>query len=449
MMKLTDNWDELSSDEKFETRFESYRSPENIEFVDEEAEEDYKKAVDRLKDVIELREPDRVPIVPNMGFYPAEYAGITAEEAMYDYDKLGMAWEKFNKDFNFDFLVSTTMIGPGPVFETLDYQLYRWPGHGTDPDTSYQCVEDEYMKADEYDELIADPSGFWMRKYLPRIFGSLTPWSQLAPFTDLVELPFVGFSMFPVGMPDVQESFEKYMEAGKQAFEWMQAISEIDGRVSATYGRPGFIGGVTKAPFDVLSDTLRGTQPLMIDMFRRPEKILEAMEQIVPIMVETGVRAATANNSPMVFIPLHKGADSFMSREQFQKFYWPTLKKVLLGLIEEGCVPFLFVEGAYNKRLDLIADPDLPEERIYWLFDKTDMVEAKKHLGGKAAIGGNVSASLIKTGTPEDVKDYVKNLIDDVADGGGFILSTGVVVDDAEPENMQAIIEAGREYGVY
>ncbi|SDC27071.1 MULTISPECIES: uroporphyrinogen decarboxylase family protein [unclassified Candidatus Frackibacter] len=448
-MSLTDNWSELNPDEKFEARFESFKNPEDIDFVDEETEKKYKQAVQRLKDAIELNEPDRVPIAPNIGFYPTEYAGITAEEAMYDYDKLAMAWEKFNKDFDFDFLATSTMIGPGAVFETLDYQLYRWPGHGTDENTSYQCVEDEYMKADEYDALIADPSGFWMRDYLPRIFGSLAPWSQLPPFTDLVELPFVGFSMFPIGLPDVQESFEKYLEAGRQALEWIQAVGEIDGKASAVQGLPGFMGGVTKAPFDVLSDTLRGTQPLMIDMFRRPEKILEAMEQIVPIMIETGVRGATANNNPMVFIPLHKGADSFMSREQFLKFYWPTLKKVIIGLVEEGCVPFLFVEGAYNERLDLIADPELPEGRTYWLFDKTDMVEAKKHLSGKAAIGGNVSASLIKTGTSEEVKDYVKNLIDDVADGGGFILSTGVVVDDAEAENLKAMIEAGREYGVY
>ncbi|MCK8817610.1 hypothetical protein MWH28_09595 [Natroniella sulfidigena] len=449
MMNLTDNWNELTPDEKFEARFESLKAAEGVEFVNEEIEEKYKATVQRLKDVIELKQPDRVPIAPNIGFYPAEYAGITAEEAMYDYDKLGMAWEEFNQDFDFDFLVSTAMIGPGPVFETLDYQLYRWPGHGTEPDTSYQCVEDEYMKADEYDALIADPSGFWMRNYLPRIFGSLAPWSQLGPFTDLVELPFVGPSMFPVGLPDVQEAFEKYLEAGREALEWIQATGEIDGKTTATQGVPGFLGGVTKAPFDVLSDTLRGTQPLMIDMFRRPEKIHEAMEQIVPIMIETGIRGATANNNPMVFIPLHKGADSFMSREQFQEFYWPTLKQVILGLVEEGCVPFLFVEGAYNKRLDLIADPELPEGRTYWLFDKTDMVEAKKHLSGKAAIGGNVSASLIKTGTPKEVKDYVKDLMENVADDGGFILSTGVVVDDAEPENLKAMIEAAKEYGVY
>jgi len=34
--------------------------------------------------------------------------------------------------------------------------------------------------------------------------------------------------------------------------------------------------------------------------------------------------------------PLHKGDDTFMSRKQFETFYWPSLKKVMDALIEEG-----------------------------------------------------------------------------------------------------------------
>ena len=49
-------------------------------------------------------------------------------------------------------------------------------------------------------------------------------------------------------------------------------------------------------------------------------------------MVGMGVGGAMANNNPLVFIPLHKGADGFMSNEQFEKFYWPSLKKVMIGL---------------------------------------------------------------------------------------------------------------------
>jgi uroporphyrinogen-III decarboxylase len=77
------------------------------------------------------------------------------------------------------------------------------------------------------------------------------------------------------------------------------------------------------------------------------------------------------------------------------------------------------------------------------------MKQAKKKLGGRACFGGNVPVSMLKAGTPEQVRDYVKRLIDDVAQDGGFILSTGAVLDDAKPENLHALIDTGKQYGVY
>lgn len=449
MMNLREDWRQLTPDQKFEARFAALMSPANLTFATPEAERTWKANVQRIKDAIELKKPDRVPVVANAGFYPAKYAGITAEEAMYDYGKLGMAWKKFNRDFHSDTIVSSFIIGPGKLFELLDYKLYRWPGHGTPPDTPYQCIEEEYMKADEYDQLIADPSGYFMRTYLPRVFGALGPWGMLPPFTDIVELPFVGATMIPFGIPPVRESWEKILQAGQLAMEWIGAVGAIDGEIMATMGRPPIMGGFAKAPFDTLGDTLRGTRPIMLDIYRRPGQLLEAMERLVPLGIEMGVRAATTNANPFVFIPLHKGADGFLSRENFAKFYWPTLKAVMLGLINEGLVPFVFVEGSYNQRLDFLADPDLPKGRIYWLFDKTDMVEVKKHLGGKACFGGNVPVTLLKAGTKDQVRDYVKKLIDDVAGDGGYILSAGGVVDEAVDENYRTFVETGLEYGVY
>ena len=447
-MTLTEDWDQLTTEEKYEKRFESFMNPD-VDFVSKEVEEKYKKRVKRLKDVVELKKPDKIPIVPNMGFYPAQYAGITAEEAMYDYDKLGKAWKKFNNDFNFDCLTTTALIGSGPLFETLDFQLYRWPGNGTKPNTPYQCVEKEYMKPEEYDILINDPTGYFMRYYLPRTFGAFEPWKKLSPFTELVELPFVGANLIPMGMPDVQKSFKKLIEAGDKAMEWIQAVGAIDGENTAVHGLPANIGGFTKAPFDTLGDTLRGTKNIMLDLYRRPEKIKEAMDALLPLAIEMGLNSATANNNPFVFIPLHKGADSFMSRDQFAEFYWPHLKKLINGLSKEGCVPCLFVEGAYNNRLDFLEDPELPQGKVYWFFDKTDMVKVKEHLSNKAAFGGNVPASMLKTSTPDKVKEYVKNLIEKVAGDGGYMLTTGAVIDDADAENMHAMIEAGNKYGKY
>jgi uroporphyrinogen-III decarboxylase len=305
------------------------------------------------------------------------------------------------------------------------------------------------MTADEYDPFITDPSNYFMRTYLPRVLQALGPWQMLGPFTDIVELPFVGLSLIPVGIPDVQQAFKTFLEAGQAVMEWISAVGPIDGESTAVLGLPSTIGSFTKAPFDTLGDTLRGTRGIMLDMYRQPETLIEAMERLVPIAIEMGVRSATSGDNPLVFIPLHKGADGFMSNKDFEKFYWPTLKAVILGLIEAGTVPYLFVEGGYNQRLDIIADPDIPAGHTVWMFDHTDMKEVKKKLGGWACFGGNVPASLLKAGTPQEVENYVKKLIDDVAQDGGYILANGAVLDDTTPENLHAMIDTGKEYGVY
>jgi uroporphyrinogen-III decarboxylase len=441
------NWSKLSPTEKLEKRFAEWLAPQGLQFASPEAEHAYKDRIRMVKDVVQLKKPARVPVCPSVGFYPFAYAGVTAQEAMYDYDKLGFALKKFHADFQPDSLSVSPIYGPGKVFEMLDYKLYRWPGHGVPATIPYQCVEAEYMHADEYDHFIRDPSDFFMRAYLPRVFGALDPWKMLAPFTDILELPFLGGFMVPVGIPPVQESFKKLLEAGQASMDWIQACLAIDGEAMSTLGIPPLIGGFTKAPFDTLGDTLRGTRAIMLDMFRQPEKLLAALERLVPIAIEMGVRSSTTNNHPVAFIPLHKGADGFMSNKDFETFYWPTLKAVILGLIEAGVVPYLFVEGGYNQRLDIIADADIPAGTTIWIFDQTDMKEVKKRFTGWACFGGNVPVSLLKAGTPHQVEAHVKGLIDDVAQDGGYILSTGAVLDDAQAENLHAMIETGKEYG--
>jgi uroporphyrinogen-III decarboxylase len=171
------------------------------------------------------------------------------------------------------------------------------------------------------------------------------------------------------------------------------------------------------------------------------------MERLVPLEVKRGVSGATANGVPVVFIPLHKGADGFMSDEQFDTFYWPALKQVILGLVEEGIVPMLFAEGGYNSRLEAIKD--LPRGKVIWHFDRTDMAQAKLILGDIACIMGNVPASLLFSGTPEEVTQYCEQLIDTAGNGGGFILAEGAVIDEGQPENILAVVEAAKSFGVY
>ncbi len=437
-------WAGLSPEAKLEKMFESWFKPQGIDFISLEAEKAYQERVARIKDAMQLRVPDRVPVIPYVGNFPAHYVGMTIQETMYNPDKACRASEKFTFEFAPDAHSGSAV--PGRVYDIIDYKLYVWPGHGVGPDAPFQCVEGEYMKADEYDALIQDPSDFWMRIYLPRVIGVLEPLSNLSPMPNMAEIISVLDLILGYGMPEILSAFGVLAKAREEAMKWGEVISGSNKKVMKA-GFPMLIGGHCKAPFDVLGDTLRGTRGIMLDMYRQPDKLLEAMERLTPLMINEAVSSARSSARPVVMMPLHKGAEGFMSDEQYKTFYWPTLRKVILGIIDEGLIPVPFAEGSYDSRLEIIRD--LPKGKVVWRFDQTNMSRAKEILGDRACIYGNVPAPMLDTGTPDEVKAYCKQLIDVAGKGGGFILSPGSSLDMAKPQNVRAMIEFTKEYGIY
>ncbi|MBA7465991.1 hypothetical protein ES707_01163 [subsurface metagenome] len=440
-------WEEMSSDEKQEAMFAKWLSPEGVEFASPEAEKLYKERATRIKDAIQLKKlPDRVPVLLNPCFFPAFYSGMTPFEVMYDYEKANNAEKKFYLDFQPDGHFGCVVPGPGRFFDILDWKLYKWPGHGVAPEHTYQCVEGEYMKADEYDAFIHDPSYFFLTTYFPRIFGALEPFKQLPNLTVVAEMYGTGGIFFPYGLPDVQAAFKALLEAGSEALKWVGYYLAFN-KEMAESGFPPCAAGFTKAPFDTLGDTLRGTRGIMTDMYRQPDKLIQAMDAILPFWIQKGVAEAKMNANPFIFLPLHKGADGFLSDEQYKTFYWPYLKKIIMGLIDEGVVPFVWAEGGYNSRLEVIRE--VPKGKTVWLFDEVDMIRAKEILGDVACVAGNMPMDLLTIGTPEQVKDYTKKLIVNCGKGGGYIMANGAFFDDVKPENVRAIVDATKEYGVY
>jgi len=445
-------WEEMSPDEKQEELFAKWMSPKDpqgndLKFQSPQAEKAYKERITRIKDAIQMKKlPDRVPVFIIPSFFPVYNAGFTPREALYDYDKCCIAFKKLVMDFAPDGQIGAVAPGPGKVYDILDYKLYSWPGHGVSPNASYQANEGEYMKADEYDALIDDPSNFFSNTYLPRVFGSLEGFKMLPTLTGILEIYGVAGNFIPFGLPPVQATYKALFEAGAEALKWIGAIGACNMEMNAA-GFPGLWAGFTKAPFDVIGDTLRGTRGVMLDMYRQPDKLIEAMEKLTPIMIKMGVGAAKMYGQPLIFIPLHKGADGFMSDEQFKKFYWPTFRKVMMGLIAEGVIPNPAAEGKWTTRLEVMQD--LPKGKTLWMMDQSDMAKAKKTLGKVGCMYGNVPSDLLTIGNPQQIKDYVKNLIDTCAKGGGYIVSNGAFFDQAKAENVKAMVDFAKKYGVY
>ncbi len=438
-------WAEMTWQEKREERFNRWISPD-IEFESPEAEKFYKERTTRFIKTIKLEEPDRVPVALPSGVYPAFYAGYDLKTVMYDYDKLREAYLKFMRDFEMDSFTGPGLVFPGKVLEMTDHRLHKWPGHGLPDNTSiYQYVEEQYMHADEYDAYLDNPGDFWWRCFLPRTVGAFEPFTKLFPFTGVSGVAMGTYAAF--ADPAVEAAMKTMIEAGKEVLRWQKVIGEL-GRASLAAGFPNLRGGgMGGAPFDTVADMLRGTQGVFTDMYRQPEKIHAVMEKVTPLVINGAVMAANRTNCPVIFMPLHKGDQSFMSPKQFETYYWPSFRKVLVGMIEEGLVPMPFAEGRYGARLEVIKD--LPKGSTIWIFEDIDMARAKKVLGDTACIAGNVPGSLMHAGTPQAVKEYCRKLIETCAPGGGYILTGAAGMNEGNPDILHAYMEAAKEYGVY
>ncbi len=398
----------------------------------------------RVTDAIELRRPDRVPIIVRFHFFPAPYTGTTAQELMYDSDKTEKTYLKVIRDFEPDMIQNPYERFLGPLLDALDCKQARWPGRNLPSHLPFQYVEQEYMKAEEYDHFLSDPSDFVVRRLWPRIFGALKGFEKLGPLHSVVS--YSGGTSTAFSAPEILGA----LDALRKVSEESNRITSYSRRFKETLKKEGFpmeAEASTQAPFDFITDFFRGSKGIMVDMYRRPETLIRACEKVLPFLLERALLPARASGNPRVFIPLHQGTDSFMSRQQYLKFYWPTLRELMLALKSEGLCPCPFFEGEYTSRLDIIKD--IPPGKACYKFETMDMTKAREVLGDGIALRGGIPISLLITSTPERVREHAKGLIETVARRSAFIMDAGTGLDDAKPENVRALFDATREYGAY
>jgi uroporphyrinogen-III decarboxylase len=410
------------------------------------AEALYQEREKRVTDAISLKIPDRVPISLRLSYFPAKYTGLTCEDAFYNPVKWKEASKKLVLDLEPDNFSSSTGTIPGQALEILGAKQIKWPGHGVSPYHSHQLLELEPLKENEYDAFLSDPSDFIIHKYLPRIWGSMTALEKIPSLKSLVSGTGLAGAVGRLNTPEVATLFETLLKAAKSAAEFQAIIGSLEDELAAL-GYPSHTMGGAGAPFDVISDSLRGMQGTMIDMYRRPEKLQKALDMFVEMELERAASAAPRMvKNKRVFMALHRGSDGFMSLKQFETFYWPTFKQVVIALVDMGLTPCPFFEGTWDARLEHLLE--LPKGKVLCHFAQTNMKKAKEVLGGHLCFMGDVPSSLLQVGTVKEVEVYCKKLLDTCAPGGGFIL-THMPIDEANPANVKAMVDVTRSYGVY
>jgi len=186
---------------------------------------------------------------------------------------------------------------------------------------------------------------------------------------------------------------------------------------------------------------------IMYDMFRQPDKLLELIDFVLKETLEQTPLVPDENGEIRIFMTNTRGSDDFMSKKQFDRFYWPSFKKLVDGLCAKGATPGIFFEGCFDSRIEYLLD--LPKGKFIARFDTSDIFRAKEILKGHCCIEGNVPSSILQVGSKDDVIAYCKKLIDICGKDGGYVLSPRSSIEEVKPENLKAMIDFGKEYGVY
>jgi hypothetical protein len=390
----------------------------------------YQSRLSRYVTAMRNGKPDMVPIRPIVAEFTGVHAGYTCQELAHDYQKAFAAVRKCAADFDWDAIVPNQVYVWTGLTQAIGLRYYGIPGIDVPPDMGFQYREPPanaaFMRADEYDALIADPTAFLLEKWLPRISTRLAP---------------LGGAVTP----------QHNLALIKGAMAMMQYFSSFGAQIArlrAESGTVSALAGILKGPMDIIADKLRGYLGLVDDLHERQGKVLAACEALLPHMLHIARTTADPDRLVPVGYWLHRGGVPFVSPEVFQNINWATVKPIIEELWADGIQTLFYAEGKWDRHLESFAE--LPEQSIVFHIDRTDPFTAHKILGHKFCLTGGVPNVLLSNGTPQDVRTFCKKLIDGLAGDGGYIMDASAIVqNDGKVENIKAMTDFTREYGVY
>jgi hypothetical protein len=393
-------------------------------------EERYAARLKRYVAAMRCQQPDMIPIRPFVAEFTAKYCGMTSQDVSGDYEKAFLAARRCAADYDWDAVVGNMVYGWMGLVKAIGLRYYAVPGMEVPHDTAFQYLEppegEAWMRPDEYDALIADPTGYLFNVWLPRVATDVAPLGQPVTFRNNMSFLKGGMAML-----------QYFSGFGRQA----ALLRSESGTVSA-------ISGILKAPFDIIADKLRGYRGLCMDVFRQPDKVLKACDALAPHLCHVAMSGADPEKNVPIGLWMHRGCVPFVSPQQFARFYWPTLREIIEELWSHGFQTLFYAEGDWTANLASIAE--LPERSIVFHVDRSDVGEVARLLKGKFAISGGMPNDILAFGKPDDVRAAAKRLIDTLGRDGGYIMDASAIMqDDTSAENLRVMTEFTREYGVY
>lgn len=346
---------------------------------------------ERLWAAINLQPCDRVPVGFGLSWFAATNAGISMADFTNDVEANFNAANKLFEDLGgLDFI---PMFSFSPALGGVAMPMQqKLPGRELPPNSIIQYHERELITPDEYDIVISQGWRHYEKEY---IFPRAHP-------------EFTG----PAGAIKLRQMTE---EANRIAARARQFYSQ--------QGVSFFDGVMAMPPFETLS-MARSFGPFLLDLMRRPDKVIAAMDVMMAETKDSVLSQIKASKTLFGNTPISRSASTFISPAHFKKFVFPYIRQIAGLYIDAGLTMVFHLDQNWLKFLPLFRE--LPQGKyIVELDGCTDIFEAKKILGDRMCLMGDVPARLLKLGTAQDVAQYCRKLIDTVGQGSGFILSSG------------------------
>lgn len=367
---------------------------------------------ERIEAAVRLEKPDRIPVVPIIDMFAARYAGITQHQMMCDIGLADWSLQKTADDLGRFDGFSLSYAG---MAKTLDFMIPnppKIPGiNGVPDDAELMWVEEPVMQPEEYDDMRRMGGLLWSVKKMRETHPRLRRYSRLAT---------EGLSVLA-----------SQLKIARSARAWRRRNVE-----------PFVAANLVFTPMEWMSLMLRGFNDFLFDMFRHPEEIRKASNSLKRTLWTFGMMGVKVSGVKRVFIGCARTGPAVISKKQFEDLAWPELKETAEYFIRRGVTPVLHLDTDWTGFFPYLRE--LPARTCILNLDgSSDMYEARNVLGDRMCIMGDVPATLLKLGQPEEVHEYCRKLIKDFGSDGGFILSSGCSVPlDAKPENVSAMLRS-------
>ncbi|MFZ7132535.1 MAG: uroporphyrinogen decarboxylase family protein [Eubacteriales bacterium] len=363
--------------------------------------------------------PKRVPL-GHYVFNPfaIQFAGYDLFEAQWDDQLLAKACDVLCQELFTDTVPVGSVVMPYP-YQVMQARSYKISEIGF-----MQHPEIEGMQPDLYDAFIKDPYSVILENILPTLFPALD-----------------------------SDPVTRSLNMAKGMMAWQQqagAVRKIQSDVTEKYGYlkapAGSSGGGIKCPFDFLADFIRGFRGILNDCKRYKTQLEEACEAVLPMLIK---KATPSNPHYLGTTSITTHMPGFMSTKDFERFYFPTFKKMVDTFVDLGMGVRIFCEGDWSRYLDHLSE--LPAN-VRLRFEYADSKMVKEKLGHKQIVSGLYPFSILQSSSKEEVIDKAKELLDILAPGGHYYFEfdkSAITCDGNTKENIVALSNYLHENALY